>query len=69
MTERREASSGELPIVSVPGSYRADVLIAGKPIWRSFVRITPWTGMKSVSKTTRVPGNETRHHPCQEPDQ
>ena len=34
-------SSWELPMVRVPGIYRADVLIDGKPIWRGFVRITP----------------------------
>ena len=34
-------SSWQLPIVSVPGIYRADVLLDGKPIWRGFVRITP----------------------------
>ena len=34
-------SSWELPMVSAPGVYRADVLLDGKPIWRGFVRITP----------------------------
>lgn len=34
-------SSWELPMISVPGIYRADVLINDQPIWRGFVRITP----------------------------
>jgi hypothetical protein len=31
----------EIPIVSLAGMYRADVMLDGKPIWRGFVKITP----------------------------
>jgi hypothetical protein len=33
-------SSWQIPVPSVPGLYRMDVTIDGKPIWRGFVRIT-----------------------------
>lgn len=31
----------EIPITFEPGSYRAEVTLDGKPMWRGFVRITP----------------------------
>ena len=31
----------EIPIVSLAGMYRADVMLGDKPIWRGFVKITP----------------------------
>lgn len=34
-------SSWEIPMMSAPGIYRADVMIDGKPMWRGFLRITP----------------------------
>jgi hypothetical protein len=34
-------SSWELPISSLSGTYRADVMLDARPIWRGFVRITP----------------------------
>lgn len=34
-------SSWEIPIISLSGLYRADVVLNDKPIWRGFVKITP----------------------------
>ena len=33
--------SWEVPITFAPGSYRAEILLDDKPMWRGFVRITP----------------------------
>jgi hypothetical protein len=32
-------SSWDVPMLSQPGMYRAEVLIDDKPVWRGFVRI------------------------------
>ena len=34
-------SSWELPISSLSGTYRADVMLDARPMWRGFVKITP----------------------------
>ena len=34
-------SSWEVPIASLSGLYRRDVMLDGKPIWRGFVSIRP----------------------------
>jgi hypothetical protein len=30
-----------IPILSAPGTYRAEILLDEKPMWRGFVAVTP----------------------------
>ncbi len=38
--DQASTSSWSLPMLTNPGTYRADVLLENTPIWRSFLRIT-----------------------------